>query len=154
MTFRIRGLDPEPFAPLFELPDAALQARCARRIRIDQPHSAPCRIGLDDAELGEDVLLLAYQHQPARSPFRASGPIFVRRGQAAFDAEGVVPPALARRTLSVRAYDAEAMMIEGELCEGSALARLLKSWLARPEIEVVHLHYARRGCYAALAERV
>jgi hypothetical protein len=55
--------------------------------------------------------------------------------------------------ISARAYDRDAMMIEGELVRGDALGPLLERWFGRTEMDVVHLHYARRGCYAALAER-
>ena len=154
MSFRIRGLSPESFAPLFALDDEVLATRGIQRLTVDQPHSAPCRISLTDAEPGEELLLLAYAHQPATSPFQASGPIFVRSGvERPFDAVDLIPDAIARRTISVRAYDADAMMIEGELVQGADLPPLLEQWLARPEVDVVHLHYARRGCYAALAER-
>ena len=154
MSFRIRGLAPEPFASLFALDDEVLAARGIQRFTVDQPHAAPCRISLTDAEPGEELLLLAYAHQPATSPFQASGPIFVRSGvERPFDAVDLIPDAIARRTISVRAYDADAMMIEGELVQGADLPPLLEQWLARPEVDVVHLHYARRGCYAALAER-
>ncbi len=93
MSFRILGLPAEPFAPLFELDDEALESRRIRRFVADEPHSAPCRISLDDAVPGERLLLMAYEHQPAASPFRASGPIFVREtARSAFDEAGVVPP--------------------------------------------------------------
>ncbi len=99
-------------------------------------------------------MLLSYDHMPADSPFKASGPIFVREAATeTFDQIGEVPAAIQRRTISARAYDREAMMLEGELVEGPKVAQLLERWLARPEIEVVHLHYARRGCFAAVAER-
>jgi len=153
MPFRIRGLAPETFTPLFALSDAALAARDIRRITVEEPGGTPCRISLADAEPGEQVLLMAYEHQPAASPFRASGPIFVRHAVQAFDSVGVIPPAIAARTISARAYDAQAMMTEGELVAGAELEPLLRAWFARPEVESVHLHYARRGCYAALAER-
>jgi len=154
MSFRIRGLAPEPFAPLVLLDDDALAVRGIQRLTADEPHSAPCRISLTDAEPGERLLLLAYEHQPAASPFRASGPIFVREAlDQPFDAIGQIPDAIARRMISARAYDADAMMVEGELVPGGDLEPLLERWLARSEVDVVHLHYARRGCYAALAER-
>ncbi len=154
MSFRILGLSPEAFAPLFLLDDAALGALGVRRFVADEPHSAPCRITLEDAEPGERLLLMNHQHQPADSPFRASGPIFVReKGTAGFDAEGIVPDALHRRMLSVRAYDAQAMMVRGQLVPGADVGALLEEWLAEPEVEEVHLHYAARGCYAARAVR-
>ena len=155
MSFRICGLSPEPFADLMDLDDEALAARGAVRVVADEPHSAPCRVSLEDAEPGESLLLLSYEHQPASSPFRAAGPIFVREAALrSFDCVDEVPAAIQRRTISARAYDRDAMMLEGDLVEGTALARLLERWFERPEIDVVHLHYARRGCFAARAERV
>ena len=157
MSFRICGLSPEPFVDLMDLDDAALAARGIERIVADEPNSAPCRVSLKDAEPGERLLLFSYEHQPANSPFHATGPIFVR--EAALRSSDCVcvddvPPVIQRRTISVRAYDRDAMMIEGELVEGTELAPLLERWFERPEIDVVHLHYARRGCFAARAERV
>jgi hypothetical protein len=154
MPFRIRGLSPEPFAPLFALSDGELAERNIQRVIADEPHAAPCRVSLVDAEPGERLLLLSYEHVAGRSPFRASGPIFVREAaREAFDVTGETPAAIATRTISARAYDAQAMMIDGDLVQGADLAPLLEGWFARPEVDVVHLHYARRGCYAALAQR-
>ena len=154
MTFRILGLAPDLFAPLFALDDEALLARGIHRFVADEPHSAPCRITLDDAEPGERLLLLNYQHQPAVSPFRASGPIFVRESaREACETLDAVPPALARRTLSARAYDAQAMMVKGQVVAGLEAGALLESWLEDEAVAEVHLHYAARGCFAARAVR-
>jgi len=154
MSFRIRGLSPAAFAPLFGLDDAALQPINARRVLVEAPDSAPCRITLEDAAPGERLLLVPYEHQGAASPFRASGPIYVREtDRPAYDQVRTIPRALAIRTLSARAYDREGMMVKGQLVEGSRLGPLLEAWLAAREVDVVHLHYASRGCYAARAER-
>ncbi len=154
MSFRIRGLSPEAFAPLFAMGQADLAERGIQSFIADEPHAAPCRISLLDAEPGERLLLLSHQHQPAASPFRASGPIFVRQSAtSAFVEIDEIPDAIARRTISVRAYDSEAMMIEGDLAEGAELAPLLNRWLGRRDVDVIHLHYARRGCFAAKVER-
>ena len=154
MSFRIRGLSPEPFVPLFALCNEALAAQGIQRVTADQPHSAPCRVSLEDAAPGQQLLLLNYPHQPAATPYRQSGPIFVREGAGrAYDEIDRIPDAFARRTLSARSYDRCGMMLDGELVEGRELAPLLEAWLAEPAVDVVHLHYARRGCYAGLATR-
>ena len=44
-------------------------------------------------------------------------------------------------------------MRDGELVEGMQVATLVERWFADPEIELIHLHYARRGCFAAAATR-
>ncbi len=77
MTFRITGLSPEPFRPLFDLSDAALQSRGIRRVIADDLRM-PCRVSMAHAELGEELLLLNYEHQPALTPYRSTHAIYVR----------------------------------------------------------------------------
>jgi hypothetical protein len=154
MSFRITGLAPEAFRPLFSLGDAALAAKGVERVLIEEPNSAPCRITLQDAQPGETVLLLNFEHQPGDTPYRSRHAIFVREAAGyAFDAVDVVPDALRRRPLSVRAFDASHRMIDADLVDGTAVERVLDPFLARDEIAYVQIHYARRGCYAARAER-
>lgn len=153
MSFRIAGLDPALFADLHFLSDEALRARGAERMRVTQKPAAPCRVTLDDAEVGEHVVLLNYDHQPADTPYRQQGPIFVRERQRPFDEIGIVPPALARRTLSLRGFDNAHMMIEADLCEGAEAGALIARFFDNPEVAYIHAHYARRGCFAARIDR-
>lgn len=153
MSFRITGLDTAQFRDLHALSDAHLAIRGMQRVRVEQKHSAPCRISLDDAEIGESVLLLAYQHQTAPTPYQQQGPIFVRETEQRFDRVGTIPPALARRTLSLRGFDPSGMMIEADLTEGAEADALIARIFANPLVHYIHAHYARRGCYAALIER-
>lgn len=153
MTFQITGLDPAPFAHLHAMSDDELTNRGAKRVRVAHKHAAPCRISLDDAEIGETVILLNYTHQGADTPYRQQGPIFVRETGARCAARDAVPPALARRTLSLRGFDADHMMIEAELCEGADAGALIERFFANPNVAYIHAHYARRGCFAALIER-
>ena len=154
MSFRILGLSPAPFQPLFGLSDAALAARGARRCVVDAPVGYPDRIELRDAAVGETVLLLNHVHQPADTPYRAAHAIFVREGaQAAYDAIDQVPDALRRRTLSLRAFDAQHEMVDADLVEGAQCETLIARLFAGPRVAYVQAHYARRGCYAARIER-
>jgi hypothetical protein len=153
MGFRISGLDPALFADLHALSDEGLAEKGVERVRVTEKPAAPCRITLDDAEIGEAVLLLSYDHQPADTPYRQQGPIFVRERGARFEGFDVVPPALARRTLSLRGFDARHMMVEAEVVEGAEAKAMIERFLANPDVAYIHAHYARRGCYAALIER-
>lgn len=83
MSFRIRGIDPAPIQPLFALSDDELQASGMKRVVADAAHGYPCRVSLVDAAIGEELMLLPYYHQPARSPYQSRGPIFVRRDASA-----------------------------------------------------------------------
>lgn len=152
-SFRCIALSAEPFAPLFGLDDSSLAARGARRCTADGT-GHPCRLTLEDAAPGERVLLVHYQHVPGPSPYRAGGPVFVReRAQPAVFDEGIVPPALRRRLLSVRAYDADDLILDADVVEGTELERLAARLLAQPDVAYLHAHYARYGCYAARIER-
>ncbi len=153
MSFRIEGLDPELFADLRALPEVALSEKGVERVFVTEKPSAPCRITLDDAEIGESVLLLSYDHQPAETPYRQQGPIFVRERGARFQGVDVMPPALARRTLSLRGFDARHMMIEAEVVDGGDAKAMIDRFFRNPDVAYIHAHYARRGCFAAMVTR-
>ena len=74
------ALPSERFASLFDRSDAELQILGIRRTLVDTKPGYPCRVSLMDAEIGESVLLIPYTHHDVSSPYRASGPIFVRAG--------------------------------------------------------------------------
>lgn len=154
MSFRVTGLDPAPFRPLFGLDDAALATHGARRCIADAKPGYPDRIELRDAEPGESLILLNYTHQPADNPYRASHAIFVREGA---EVAGIfvdeIPKALAIRPISLRAFDARDEMIDADVIDGNALGPLIERMLARPGVAYLHAHYAKRGCYAARIER-
>ncbi len=154
MSFRILGLPPAPFRPLFALSDDELRQRGVLRLIADDPRM-PCRVSMAHAELGEEILLLNYAHQPANTPYRASHAIFVRRlADQAYDAVDTVPEVLASRLLSVRAFDAQHMMIDAEVREGSAASAVFERLLDNPQVVYLQVHNAGRGCYAARVERV
>lgn len=156
MTFQIHGLPLAPFAPLFSLDDHALAAIGARRMVADAPDSAPCRVSLADAAVGDRLILLNHRHLDApSSPYRGEGPVFVREiATERLPAPGEVPDMLGRRLLSARAYDADWMMLDADVVEGAALADRLEAWFSNPAVETIHLHTARRGCYMAAALRI
>jgi hypothetical protein len=154
MSFRIQGLDPELFADLQTLSDEQLAAKGIERVRVDEKPGAPCRISLYDAEIGEAVLLLSFDHQPADTPYRQQGPIFVRETRVRFDGVDTIPPALARRTLSLRGFDAAHMMVEAEVVEGADAKAMIERFFDNANVAYIHAHYARRGCFAARIDRV
>lgn len=154
MTFRLSGIDPAPYEALFALDNDALRRRGAKRCIADGDFGHPCRVGLEDAKAGDELLLLPYEHQPAASPYRASGPIFVRRGAVRrVLPPGVVPPYVSKRLMSLRAYDAAHMMVDATVCEGGDVARELGRMFGDGIVVYVHLHNAKRGCFSCTAQR-
>jgi hypothetical protein len=152
--FQLAALPAAPFAPLFELSDQALARHGAQRRIATENSGYPCRISLEDAAQGDELLLLPYEHQPAASPYRASGPIFVRRGavQRVLPADHV-PPYLSTRLLSVRAYDGADMIIEASVREGTEIAEEIERLFGDAAVAYIHLHFAKRGCFACRVDR-
>lgn len=153
MHYRFKGISRAPFEPLMDLDDDALLEKNARRMIAEGKPGFPCRVTLEDAEPGESLLLVPYLHQPAHSPYRASGPIFVREKPAAIYDGEEVPPVLRTRLLSVRAYDDAGMMVDADVTEGKDVEPLLARLFGQREVDYVHVHFARRGCFACRVDR-
>lgn len=152
--FRLVALPSELFDPLRTLGDADLHARGARRVRVDEKPGFPCRVSLADAEIGEEVLLLSYAHHDVASPYRGSGPIYVRPdAPTARPGVNEVPGMLRFRLLSIRAYNEDAMLIASEVAEGRDLEGFIERAFSDPRVAYLHLHNARPGCYNCRVER-
>ncbi|MEO6462961.1 MAG: DUF1203 domain-containing protein, partial [Candidatus Eisenbacteria bacterium] len=152
--FRVVALAGKSFTPLFALDEDALRARGMRRVVADTKPGYPCRVSLEDAEPGERLLLLPFTHHDVDSPYRASGPIFVReRADTARPAINVIPLMLHHRLLSLRAYDAGGMLVAAEVTEGTTLDARIRHAFTDPAVAYLHLHNARPGCYNCHVER-
>lgn len=154
MTFQIHAVPAEPFAPLFALPDAELHARAIRSVVADASGGFPCRVSLQDAAEGERLLLLPYDHHAVETPYRASGPVYVREAAVqAMPAVDDVPVLLRRRLLSLRAYTAQGMMVWAEVVPGTEVEDGIARLFANERSRYLHIHYAQPGCYACRVER-
>lgn len=154
MSFRVQALPMYTFAHLLSLSDDELRERGALRTVASKKPGFPCRVSLADAEIGETVLLVHYEHQPARTPFRASHAVYVRERAVQAQCEiGEVPEVLRLRALSVRAFDRTGMLVDADLVDGRQLEPIVERLLDNPEVDYLHVHYAKPGCYAARIER-
>lgn len=152
MAYRIEGLAPEQFEGLFEMSEEALAARNARRAVADGP-GYPCRISLEEAEPGEELVLVNHVSNDVRTPFRASHAIFVRKGVEPGSYTNEVPALFGTRTLGLRGFDAEGMLMGALLAlPGEADAKIRELFL-RGEIASIHAHNAALGCFLARIER-
>jgi hypothetical protein len=155
MQYRITGLPAEHFAHLFDLSNDELAAHGAvRRIADGRTPGYPCRVSLTDSQEGDKLLLVNYEHHPARSPYRMRFAVYVRRGEETYDAVDQVPEQFRRRTLAVRSFDADAMMVGWELVDGRQLVAGIERLLADARAAYLHVHFAAPGCYAACVTRV
>jgi hypothetical protein len=155
MNFILKALQYDEFAGLFELPDTALEKIGAKRMIVDEFPGFPCRVSLQDAEPGEEVILLPYQHHKTNSPYQASGPIFVRKGVTTANLQvNEKPKMFEHRLLSLRAYDKNGIMKNAAVVEGKHLRESVLQVFADGEINYIHIHNARPGCYNCTVERV
>ena len=153
MQCRFSGLPVSTFEPLFGLSEAELVARDIVRVTADGKPGFPCRITLEDAEPGERLLLLPYEHQPAHSRYRSSGPVFVREdARRAYDSVAL-PPVFRGRLLSVRAYDKAGLMVEADVVKGEDVEPVFARMFARYDVAYLHVYNAKRGRYSARMDR-
>ena len=154
MTYRIAGLDPAQFAPLWAMDPAELGNRRAMRVTADSDHGFPCRVSLADADKGEPLLLLHHVHHDVAGPYRAGFAIFVRQGAGhAAVYEDRCPPCFERRTLSLRAFDEHGALAEARLAAPGEADATIRDLLADARIAYIDAHNAAAGCFAARIER-
>lgn len=150
MTFQIRALPADPFAHLPNLSDAELAAQNIHKRVVEANPGYPCRVSLQDAEIGETIFLLHHCHHDEATPYRASHAIFVREGaREARPNVGEVPESLTLRLISIRAFNDAHDMVAADVVDGGDLAVAIPDMLARDDVAYLHLHNARPGCYAA-----
>jgi hypothetical protein len=153
MTYRIEGLGPEPFRPLFAMSDTELAARRAVRVTADESGGFPCRVSLKDAVPGEELILINHVSHDVAGPFRTAFGIFVRKHAEAEAYEDEAPDYLQARTLGLRGFDANGMLKAALLALPGEADGRIRELLANPEIVNIHAHNAAHGCFLARIER-
>ncbi len=154
MPFQIHAIPPTQFLKLFELSEKELKEQAARIEIVPDNLGYPCVVSLQDAEVGERVLLANYTHLPENTPFRASHAIYVRENAIQTKLEiNEVPEMLSSRLLAVRGYDESHLMSAADVVEGMDLAQSINTMFEDDSVRYVHIHIAKPGCYAAKATR-
>jgi hypothetical protein len=151
MAFRILGLPADNFTHLFALSDRDLAAQGGVRRTVDGNY--PCRVSLTDSQPGEELLLVNYEHHAVDSPYRMRFAIFVREGDQTYDEVNEIPEQLRKRTLAVRSFDADGMMVDNRLVDGREIEPVIEKLLTPSKVAYLHVHFAAAGCYAARVER-
>lgn len=153
-NFKIKPLNHMEFSGFFDLTNLELEKIGAVKMTVDKFPGFPCRISLEDAEIGEEVILLPYKHHKTNSPYQSSGPIFIRkRAFTPIFETNQIPLMLNHRLLSLRGYDENGMMKEASVIEGITLKENISKIFENEKINYIHIHNARPGCYNCLVER-
>jgi hypothetical protein len=152
--FMVRGLSPEPFQALFDLSDDELEKRRAKRCVADSKPGFPCRVSLQDADLGDEVILTNFVHLPSESPYRSTHAIYIRRAATSANSyTDSLPDMLRDRLLSIRAFDKRDMLVGADVIEGGRAEEAVTRFFEDPAVEFLHVHFAKPGCYACRIDR-
>lgn len=154
MSYRITGLDRESFAEFFDMDDAALADAGAVRVIAGSDKGWPCRISLEDAKAGEQLILLNHVSHDVATPFRSAYAIYVRV-DANQKAEYVdeTPPVFEGRAIALRAFDGDGMLRNAALALPGQADSKIRELFASDEISYIHAHNAAHGCFSAKVER-
>lgn len=126
----------------------------ARWIMADAKPGYPCRVSLCEADVGERVLLVPFAHHNVDSPYRSSGPVFVREhADMALLAVNEVPDSLRHRLLSLRGYDSANMMLAAEVLPGDEVELGIMRQFRNDKVAYIHIHNANPGCYSCSVYR-
>ena len=154
MAFRIQGVPADTFQHLFSKSDDELENIGMKRCVADMSPGYPCRVSLEDADIGETLILGQFEHHPVCGPYRSSGPIYIREtARDQFDCINEVPKQLLTRLLSIRGYDRVGLMRSAEVIEGRDLATVIEGFFTNADIDYIHVHNARPGCFACRVDR-
>lgn len=153
MTYCIKGLSPDPFSPLFAMDDAELAANNAQRVTATADRGFPCRISLEDAKAGEELILLHHVSHDVDTPFRSAYAIYVRSDVAAATYRDMLPPTFGGRMMAFRGFDRRGMLAAARLVPGEEGDGAIRDLFADEAIAYIHAQYATNGCFAAQIER-
>ena len=154
MTYAINGLSPHAFDLYRGLDDDQLAGLSARRITVTSKPGFPCRITLEDADVGESVILLHHVSHDVATPYRSAYAIYVRENAlAAATYRDSIPPVFLGRPLAMRAFSPDAMLLTARLALPGEAEAAIVELMADAAIEYVDVHNAAHGCFAARVER-
>jgi Protein of unknown function (DUF1203) len=154
MTYRITGLARKEFEHFFEMDAAELAEHSAIRVTAESDRGFPCRVSLDDAKAGEDLILLNYVSHDVATPYRSAYAIYVREN--AEDVASMVdrtPPVFEGRPIALRAFDADGMLRDAALALPGEVNDKIHALFTNPEIAYLHAHNAAHGCFSARVDR-
>lgn len=153
MTYAMTGLAPAPYANLFMLSDTDLAQHGARRVTATASPGFPCRISLQDAEIGETVLLVHHVSHDVPTPYRSAYAIYVRDVAKSAEFRDCLAPVMQGRTLGLRGFDSAAMLRDARLATPGEAEAAIVSLFDNPEIAYIHAHNAAYGCFIAQIDR-
>lgn len=154
MTYKISGLEPSQFRHLVGLSDEELAHHNALRVTADKYRGFPCRVTLEDARVGEALILLHHVSHDVATPYRSAYAIYVRENcdQAAIY-EDRTPPVFEGGPLGLRGFGGDGNLKNALLALPGEADEKIRALLADPAIAYIDAHNAAHGCFAARVAR-
>jgi Protein of unknown function (DUF1203) len=154
MTYRIEGLARADFAHLFVMNDAQLAVHNAIRVTAGADKGWPCRVSLEDAKAGENLILFNYVSHDVATPYRNVYAIYVRENTTDADAYiDQTPPVFDGRPVAFRGFDKDGMLRNAALALPGQADAKIRELFDTSEIAYIHAHNAAHGCFSARVER-
>ena len=154
-NFIVKGIVDTEFKNLFDMDDDELSTIGGIRMKVNKKPGYPCRVSLEDAEIGEEVILFPYDHHRTKSPYQAKGPIFIRKNATNANL-GIneIPKMLEHRLLSLRTYDQRGIMIDARTLKGTEIKKEITDIFENGKARYIHVHNAGPGCYNCEIKRI
>jgi hypothetical protein len=139
---------------MFNLSDKELSEIGGLKMIVDEKPGFPCRVSLEDANIGEEVILVPFEHHNTNSPYQAKGPVFVRKGHKQRKL-GVneIPKMLEHRLLSFRGYNSDGIMKSAKTGEGKQTEKIIVEIFENKEIKYIQIHNSSPGCFNCQVNR-
>jgi Protein of unknown function (DUF1203) len=154
MSYIITGLQREQFEDYFGMDDIDLAKYGAVRVTAAADKGWPCRISLDDAKAGEQLILLNHVSHDVATPYRSGYAIYVRENaRSAAEYVDETPPVFEGRPMAFRAFDADGMLRDAALALPGQADQKIRGLFDNADIAYIHAHNAAHGCFSAKVER-
>lgn len=154
INFKITAIE-NKYNHLFNLNEEELASKGVIKMIVDQKPGYLCRVSLEDVEIGEEVILFPFEHHETDSPYKASGPIFIRKNAEKANLEiNKIPEMLFKRLQSLRVYDKNGIMIDAKTLEGKEIRKEIESIFNNNSASYIQIHNANPGCYNCQVNRL
>ena len=154
-NFQVIGIDKSEFNYLFQLNEEQLNNLSAIRSMAKNKPGYPCRVSLEDVEVGEEVILFSYKHHKTNSPYQSIGPIFIRKDAKNCDLKvNEIPKMLSHRLLSLRGYDKKGIMLKATATKGVEIEEFIQNIFVNKFITYIHVHNSSPGCFNCEIRRI
>ncbi|MEQ8743340.1 DUF1203 domain-containing protein [Parasphingorhabdus sp.] len=147
MVYQITGISPDQLENITNAPGTV-------RVTASNKPGFPCRVSLEDAEPGEELLLFNYLSHDVESPYRNSYAIYARiEAKAAARYTDAIPPIFVGRPSGMRAFGKDAMLKTARLSMPGDADATIRQLFELDEVAYIDVHNAAHGCFAARVER-